>query len=170
MQFEKLLSGGDLRSIGKSDSIVSNIDNQDDFDGLFQCLFHNDRIVAMRAADAVEKITVSNPSYLRKHKMEIIELCNTAEYKELKWHLALLVPRLNYGGEDFDHIWNLLSKWATNKDESKIVRVNSLQGLFELSKQERGLAQNLDLIFTELERENIPSLNARIKNIRKQIT
>jgi len=169
---EKLLSGGDLRSIGKSNSVVSKIKNKNDFDELFKCLFHKDRIVVMRAADAIEKITISNPSYLLQQKKKILELCSTAKDKELKWHLALMVPRVprfKYADKARNNIWNLLSQWTTNKDESKIVRVNSLQGLYELSKQERELTQNLMLIFSELEKENIPSINARIKNIRKQL-
>ena len=169
MQFVKLLSGGDLRSIGKSNLIVSKVKNQNDFDELFKCLFHKDRIVVMRAADAIEKITVSNPLYLIKHKKKIIELSNIAKDKELKWHLALLISRLNYIGKYLNNVWNLLSEWATTKNESRIVRVNSMQALFELSKREKSLTQYFSMIITELEKENIPSINARIKSIRKQL-
>lgn len=50
-QFEEILQGGDLRSIGESNRIGSLIKNQEDFDELFELLFHTDRKVAMRAAD-----------------------------------------------------------------------------------------------------------------------
>lgn len=83
LKFVKLLSGGDLRSIGKSNSIVPKVKNQNDFDELFKCLFHKDRIVVMRAADAIEKITVSNPLYLIKHKKKIIELPISLRTKNL---------------------------------------------------------------------------------------
>lgn len=93
--FETALAGGDLRSIGNSDRVVSEIRNQADFDALFKLLFHDDRIVVMRAADAIEKITIDHPEYLSLYIPQVFELCKTAVNKELKWHLALLIPRLS---------------------------------------------------------------------------
>jgi hypothetical protein len=127
-----LLTGGDLRSIGRSNEIIRQIKNQDDFDNLFQYLLHQDRVVAMRAADVIEKITVTNVKYLNKHKIKIIELCKSDPEKEIKWHLALLVPRLILSKKELLEIWKLLSSWALDKKESRIVRVNSIQGLFNL--------------------------------------
>jgi hypothetical protein len=54
------LTGGDLRSIGRSNEIVSSIKNQKEFDILFELLFSSDRILVMRAADAIEKVTKSH--------------------------------------------------------------------------------------------------------------
>lgn len=164
---EKLLSGGDLRSIGKSNATISNIKNQNDFDELFKCLFHKDRVVAMRTADAVEKITISQPHYLTKHKKEIIELCNDAKDKELKWHLAQLIPRIHLNKKEFGNAWNILTKWAKDKTNSRIVRVNSIQGLFEMLKHEKELEHDFNLTLSEIEKENIPSIMARIRKIKK---
>jgi hypothetical protein len=48
--------------------------------------------------------------------------------------------------------------------------VNSIQGLFELLllSGKSDLLNNLEATLSELEKENIPSLNARIRKIRKQ--
>lgn len=128
--FEKILSGGDLRSIGKSNKLILKINNANDFDELFKYLYNVDRLVVMRAADTIERITIDNPQYLTKHKNEIIELCDAAKDKELKWHLALLIPRLNLNNREYEKAWVTLTIWARDKDNSRIVRVNSLQGLF----------------------------------------
>ena len=85
--FDKILSGGDLHSIGKNNSVISKIQTQTDFDNLFKCIFHKDRLIVMRAADTIEKITINNSQYLAKHKEEIIKLCHSAIDKEFKWHL-----------------------------------------------------------------------------------
>jgi hypothetical protein len=50
----------------------------------------------MRAADAIEKITLQHPEYLVKYKDDLLELCYVAKHKELKWHLALLIPCPSY--------------------------------------------------------------------------
>ena len=165
-RFDDILKGGDLRSIGQSNKVVSLINDQQSFDGLFQQLYHVDRKVVMRAADAIEKITVNNPDYLKQHKNDILKLCNTARNIELKWHLALLVSRLSLTKTQIGTVWQKLMSWATDPKESKIVRVNSIQGLFNLLTQHKELEQDFNLTLTEIEKENIPSINARIRKLK----
>jgi len=160
------LKGGDLRSIGDANEVVKDIKTQKDFDKLFQGLFHSDRKVVMRAADALEKITLAETDFLNNHKTELIELCFSAGHIELKWHLALLVSRLKLTPGEFRNVWQLLTEWATDKRESKIVRVNSIQGLFNLLQENKESEQDFNLAINEIMNENIPSLNARIKKIR----
>jgi len=64
------------------------------FPELFGCLWDEDPIVRMRAADAAEKITVTRPELLKPHKLELLGLLDEAEQIELRWHLALMAPRL----------------------------------------------------------------------------
>ena len=163
---DDILKGGDLRSIGKSNYVVSLIKDQEGFDELFKQLFHANRIVVMRAADAIEKITINSPDYLIKHKSKILKLLDTAKNIELKWHLALLVSRVCLVPKEARKVWQVLTTWAKNKEESKIVRVNSIQGLFNLSNKNTALKNDLDATVTEIERENIPSINARIKKLK----
>lgn len=166
---EKLLAGGDLRSLGKSKAVISGIKKQSDFDMLFERIFHKDRIAVMRAADIIEKVTINNPQFLSKHKLAIIALSETDMNKELKWHLAQLIPRLALNKTELSKAWSTLTKWVKNKSDSRIVRVNAIQGLFELSKVENDLIKDLKLTLLEVEAENIPSINARIRIIRKQL-
>jgi len=162
-EIEKLLSGGDMRSIGNSNSLNKMILNQNDFDELFNFLFHKERLLVMRASDVIEKITVSKPLFLNKHKKEIIELSNIATDKELKWHLSLLIPRLTLGSKEFGKAWETLTTWAKDKTNSRIVRVNAIQGLFEMMKQKTELEKDFSLTLSKLEKENIPSIQARIR-------
>lgn len=55
-KFEHLLSGGDFRSIGHSNQIVSQVKTQEDFDALFAGFFIPERLIVMRVADATEKL------------------------------------------------------------------------------------------------------------------
>jgi hypothetical protein len=168
--YGKLLSGADLRSTGRSDSVAVKIKNQEEFDGLFSFLFHGNRLVVMRAADALEKITVSHPRWLDKHKSEIISLMHNAKNKELKWHLALMVPRLHLNAMELGETWDMLTSWAKTRGDSRLVRVSAVQGLYELTRSQNILINDFNVIMRELEREKIPSINARIRNIRKEMT
>ena len=126
------------------------IKRQKDFDELFEYLFAEDRLIVMRAADAVEKITVKRPEYLAEYNQDIINLTNTATDKELKWHLALILSRLNFTKKELGGVWSKLTEWAKNKKESKIVRVNSIQTL-DLLKNNNELERDFGLTIQAIE-------------------
>ena len=46
------------------------------------------------AADAAEKVPAKKPRLLDRHKAELLGLLAEVEQIELRWHLALMVPRL----------------------------------------------------------------------------
>lgn len=168
-KFEKILSGGDLRSIGASNKIVKEIDTQEEFDQLFRFLFHPDRLVVMRAADAIEKISHQHPEYLQKHNKKLFDLAGRNTEKELKWHLAQILPRLRHSKTSFDKSWKLLLLWSKDTGNSRIVRVNSIQALYDLTLIENKFEKELLQLFSDLSREEVPSINARIRKIQKQM-
>lgn len=165
-KYQNILKGGDLRSIGEANRIIELVKTQNEFDELFVGLTSADRKVVMRTADAMEKITVAKSDYLQKHKKQLIQFCETATNIELKWHLALLISRVSLTSKELGHIWQILTNWATDKRESKIVRVNSIQGLFNFLKQQPELIQDFNLTLAIIEKERIPSIDARIKKIK----
>jgi len=165
--FIKRLSGGDLRSIGGANAIAKQVQSQHQFDELFEALFHNDRLIVMRAADVVEKITQNKPDYLKSHKKSLLRLLKDAKDKELKWHLVLLISRLQLTKPELGKVWEILSNWVLDSNESRIVRVNSIQALFDLSQQVPELMEDFELKITQLEREEIPSIKARIRKLKK---
>ena len=75
------------------------------FDELFENLFSIDRLVVMRTADALEKISATNPELLSNHKAEIINFLDTAHDKEFMWHLALMVSRLDLTTNELGKVW-----------------------------------------------------------------
>ena len=48
----------------------------------------------MRAADATEKVTRKHRALLQPYKKELLGLMTEAQEQELRWHLAVMVPRL----------------------------------------------------------------------------
>jgi hypothetical protein len=127
--FEKLFSGGNLRTIGNS--------------------YHQ----LLR--------------YLDKHETQILDLSKAVINKEIQWQLALLLSRIKMNKDEFNYAWKTLMSWAKDKSNSKIVRVNSMQALFELNKQSKNSARDFQQLINELQKEDIPSINARIKKFKK---
>jgi hypothetical protein len=161
------LKPNDLRSIGKSNQIANQIHNQSDFDLLFKNTFSAERSVAMHAIDAIEKITSADYTYLKKYKPEILNFLKTSVNKEFQWHLAILVTRLPLSRNELGIVWDQLSRWAIDKKQSRIVRVNSIQGMFNLLNRLPELHDDLNLTLAKIEKEEIPSINARIRKFRR---
>jgi hypothetical protein len=161
------LGGGDLRSIGKSGELVTQIKTQADFDELFEFLSDNDRLIAMRAADVLEKISRMNPHWLNKHKDTLLGLLSTATAKELRWHLALMSTRLPLDSREAQLMWNILSTWVLDENESKIVRANALQGLSDLVSAHERFEPQWVTLTSKIRETRTPSLKARLKKLRR---
>jgi hypothetical protein len=168
--FADTLHGGDLRSLREPANVLAHVRNQHDFDALFTLLFHHDRNVVMRAADAVEKITRTVPDFLDAHRDQLLGLMMDHANIELKWHLAQLAPRLEFGADSLPKVWARLRYWILNRNESKLVRVNALQGLFEIMQRHERTAFKNDFrnIVAIVTQEHIPSIDARIRKLRRQ--
>jgi len=167
--FSELLLGGDLRKLRSNHKAVEAVYDQASFDELFGLIFHHERPLVMRAADAVEKITLRHPAYLNPHKAQLMAVFKSADHKELKWHMAQLLPRVELSGTELNEVWHILSYWVRNSNESKIVRVNALQGLYDLSRQHVDRQAEFNTVVADLEHELIPSLQARIHKLKKKL-
>jgi hypothetical protein len=161
------LAGGDLRSIGNVNALVKKVRSQKQFDRLFEGLLSHDRLVVMRAADAVEKLSLRRQRFLEPHTRALLNLLQRAQEKELKWHLALLVSRVPLTQSELGIVWSILSRWALDTNESRIVRVNAVQGLFNLLPRSPRLSVDFELTIGELEKQEVPSLKARIRILRR---
>jgi len=159
--------GKDLRTNKRSQAIILRIKDQPAFDELFAFLFHHERPLVMRTADAIEKITRTRAEFLQPHKAHLFSLLKTSDHIELKWHIAQLLPRVTLLEKEREQVWNTLHYWALNPNESKIVRVNALQGLYDLSLQHPELKEQFMHTLNGMEHEPIPSIQARIRKLRK---
>ncbi len=159
------LKDGDLRSIASVDQLVERITTQAEFDKLFDYLYSENRLIAMRAADAVEKVTRQNPQFLVIHKAQYFGLLEQAKQKEQKWHLAQLAVRFDYTAEELAIIWQKLQCWVENKKESKLVRVNALQAMYDLAKYDQAHQRQFNEIAKALKAESVPSIDARLRKL-----
>ncbi|HXX01050.1 MAG TPA: hypothetical protein VEJ00_07545, partial [Candidatus Acidoferrales bacterium] len=103
---------------------------QGEFEELIECLWSDDPIVCMRAADAAEKISVRKPALLAAFKAELLGLADETTQAELRWHLALMLPRLRLTSRERARATLRLQDYLN--DRSSIVKTCALQGLAEL--------------------------------------
>ena len=164
----KQLSGGDLRSIGRSNEIVSLVSAKPRLFGeLFRALSSGDRLVRMRAADAVEKITLARPNLLRGRARKVLQLAARAEEKEFRWHMALLLPRLALSRAQRMAAVDILHDYL--RDRSSIVKTFAMQGLADLAREDRSLMSRVLPLIEKLSENGTPAMRARGRKILKRI-
>ena len=136
------LRGGDRRSIGASDRVVAQIldvgaAHAPLLADIIAGLMDVDAVVRLRCGDVAEKISRQQPLWLLPHKRLLLELADEAKDQELRWHLAQTLPRLTLAASERARMFRCLETYR--RDQSRIVRVCALQGLFDLALQDDSL-------------------------------
>ncbi|MBM2840164.1 MAG: hypothetical protein HW412_692 [Bacteroidetes bacterium] len=156
----KKLSGGDRRSIGKSEEVVSEVlADARLFGALFDCILVDDPLVRMRAADAVEKITLLRPDFLKPCKSKLITRVAKIDQQEVRWHVAQLVSRLELNRSERKTVHDFLQRYLD--DKSSIVRTFAMQALADIARQDAGLKRGIVKQLERLTKEGTPAMRSR---------
>jgi HEAT repeat protein len=154
------LKGGDRRSIRGVPEVVRRVTaNPSLFPTVFEGLTHADALVRMRCADAVEKITLAHPEYLSPYKRQLMQLAAGAQDKEVRWHLAQMLPRLPLNARERRHAVELLNEYLT--DESRIVKTFAMQALADIAGKDPGLRRPIIERLRELTRDGSSAMKSR---------
>jgi hypothetical protein len=163
-----MLQGGDRRSIGKANQIaILVLSEPKRFAELIQCLWDEDPIVRMRAADAAEKITVTRPKLLNPHKQELLGLLAEAEQIELRWHLALMVPRLSLTSPERQRAAASLLRYLEGR--SSVVKTFALQGLADIARRDTSLRELAKQTVEDSLRTGTAAMKARARKLLKEL-
>ncbi|HWZ97469.1 MAG TPA: hypothetical protein VN025_06895 [Candidatus Dormibacteraeota bacterium] len=159
-----LLRGGDRRSIGRGDSVVAMVAEKPAlFSQLIAGLWDADPVVRMRSADAAEKISRKNYGLLASYRKELLSLLAEASEQEVRWHLAVMVPRLSLNLEERKLAVSSLQRYLD--DRSSIVKTFALQGLADLAQIEPSIRETVIEILQEARRKGTAAMKARSKKL-----
>jgi HEAT repeat protein len=160
----KKLSGGDRRSIGRSNEIVAEVLARPGyFRHVFAGLSSDDPLVRMRAADAVEKITVRRPELLQPFKKKLLAVAGSTDQQEVRWHAALMIPRLKLTARERAVAVDIFFDYL--RDRSSIVKTWAMQALFDLACNDSSLLAKILPLVEELTEIGTPAMRARGRKI-----
>jgi hypothetical protein len=158
------LEGGDRRTIGRADEVAVIVSkNPRLFPRLIAGLWSENPLVRMRAADAAEKVTRDNPELLQRFKRELLGLMADATEQEVRWHLAVMVPRLRLNNKERQLAMSLLNGYLG--DRSSIVRTFALQGLANLAEHDPSMRAGVIEILREATRTGTAAMKARSRKL-----
>jgi len=159
-QIIEKLQGGDLRSKGKSDEVVKEVfDNPRLFGLVVDGMIFDDPVVRMRAADALEKITRRRPDYMAPHKSRLINVVSQIDQKEVRWHMAVILPRLQLTEQEREKVFQILISYL--EDKSKIVRTFAMQGLSDIAESDRAYLSRVVALLEDLVGTGSPAMKSR---------
>jgi len=159
-----LLKGGDRRTIGRSEQVAAIVsDDPELFPQLIAGFRSADPLVRMRAADAAEKVTRKLGDLLQRYKKELLALLTQAQQQELRWHLAVMVPRLQLTASERRVAISSLKSYL--EDRSSIVKTFALQGLADLAQDEPRIRPRVVGILREATRNGTPAMKARSRKL-----
>ena len=167
-RLDDLLAGGDRRSIGRSEEAVRIVRGQPKrLRELTRCLWHSDPRVAMRAADALEKISIGAPAILQPYKSELLGLLAEADQAEVRWHLAVMIPRLTLSRAECRRAAGILEGYL--ESESSIVKTFAMQGLFDLTRHHSELRPMVLESIRLLSKSGTAAMRARGRKLLKEM-
>lgn len=162
------LAGGDRRSLGRAEEVVGEVLSRPElFDALIACILSDDPIVRMRAADAAEKITAQLPALLAPHKRLLMKVARECEQQEVRWHMALMLPRLRLTPKEHDAVVSIMTGYLA--DRGSIVKTHALQALADLSRHDAPLRARVADLLEEAVTSGTPAMRSRARKLLKEI-
>jgi hypothetical protein len=161
---QAMLAGGDRRSIGRAGDVLARLTVAPIlFSQLIEGMQHPSAVVRMRCADVAEKYSAAHPEVLRPFRLRLIDLGMRSEQQEVRWHLAVMLPRLALNAVETGQVYAILCGYLT--DRSRIVRTFAMQGLADLAALDRGLIPGVLAILEECMRDGSPAMRSRGKKL-----
>lgn len=156
----KLLSVGDLRTTGASEEVIKQVvSNPKLFGDVVNAILVDNPGVRMRASDVVEKITRDNPEWLKPYKNQILTKIARIDQKEVRWHVAQILPRLDLTKRERGQVYELMQFYL--EDESSIVKTFAMQALTDIAIQDSSYVNRVRNQVKRLIKEGSPAMKSR---------
>jgi len=163
-RIEKLLRVGDLRTAGKSEEVVKlALSNPELFKAVINAILSDDPGTRMRAYDAVEKITLDHPEWLKPYKKLFLNRIVTSDQKEVKWHIAQILPRFTLTKNEREKVFSLMLTYLD--DDSRIVKTFAMQALTDIAMQDIAYIDKVRTIVKKSMKNGAPSQISRGKKL-----
>jgi HEAT repeat protein len=158
------LSGGDRRSIGRSNEVVAAVlADPTLFTPLYRGLHHTDTLIRIRTADALEKITSRRPEWLEPHVEDLLLNIAASVNHEVRWHVAQMLPRLPLTRTQRAFALKIVKGYLD--DRSSIVRAFALQALADFAEHEAGLRDGVITLLREALHSGTPAMRSRARKL-----
>ncbi|HVO03573.1 MAG TPA: hypothetical protein VMT54_15305 [Candidatus Cybelea sp.] len=160
------LSGGDLSSIGRANAVARRARREPKtVRVLVALMLGQDRLIAARAADALEKASMAAPGILDPYRVTLATAIRRDRPPEVEWHLCQMLPRLDLDGAEARRAIEWLAGRFRDA-ESRIVKAEALTAACAIAARYPRHAGTADALMAEALQSDIPAVRARARKLK----
>lgn len=124
MPFREVLSGGDRRTLKGVDVVLDAVrEDLGLLPALFACIFDDDEIVRMRAADACEKLCRDRPEWFVPYVERLVTDVAAIDQASVQWHLAQMLAEVELSREQRRRAVGVLRRQLDRSDDWIVVNL-----------------------------------------------
>lgn len=163
-----LLTGGDRRSIAKSDRVRAEIERNPTLVTELAALTNDsDWLVAQRALDLMEKIAHDDPALIEPHKKVFIGPLAQSDKWEIRLQIVRALPLFRWTPSQERHVEEILVENVSYPQT--FVRAWALDGLATLTERRPTLQPVVERHLQKFEASSSKALQARARHIRTRL-
>jgi hypothetical protein len=135
------------------------------FAALIDAMRSTDQVLALRSAEAADRASAANPGLLEPHKRELLGRVAQIDREEIRWHVAQMLPRLRFSGDEREQAVTLVVTWLQGRDGGGILHANGFESLAVLAGDDPGLLDTVKPILERHASEGPPAVRARARAV-----
>lgn len=165
-----MLKGGTPRTLGRVSEVVEVLkEDGGRFDELVNCLNSADRLVKLRAADALEKFCRKHPEKLNGYRdLFLANMDQWADEGYIMMSLPLLLRYISWQGNELWLVKDRLMKWLGTYPD-KFVKVMCIQALADLAVQHVEIQEEVKYLVQQHLETGSASMKARCRKLWKKL-
>lgn len=162
------LDGGDRRSIGEAAAVAWEVHKDPHLiPVLIQGMVSGSPVIQMRAADALEKVSVIDPAPLTPYRRSLLQMFTLDLGQEVRWHLLQVAPRMAWTPWQARRLGGFIRESLHHP--SHIVKACALEALVDLLRQDPTARTEVERLVADALRSPVPSLQARARKLRRRL-
>lgn len=132
---EMLLTGGHANSLGRTPEVIQIVlGDKSRLPELYDCLFHEDAWVRMRAADALEKVCRQHRDWLLPYIDKFADQLHSSTQPSIQWHLAQIYEQVELTDAQRRVAQDWLAALLSSKDADWIAVANAMDTLVKFTQ------------------------------------
>ena len=164
----RLLTGGDRRSIAKSDRVRSLIENDpSQVAALVALTADEDWLVTQRSLDLLEKLAQVHPEWIAPHKKVFIGSLAASDKWEIRLQIVRALPLFQWSSTQSRRVEQILLDNVVFPQT--FVRAWALDGLATLAERRKALMPIVRRHLRDFEHSPSKALQARARHIRARL-
>lgn len=129
--FADMLSiGGKRNSLGRAGEVVDVVlADKSRLGELYDCVYHQDAWVRMRAVDSLEKVCRVHPDWIRPYVDRLLKDFSHSTQPSILWHQAQIYTQVQLSAEQQSTVIRWLKGLLSSEEIDWIVAANSMDAL-----------------------------------------